>query len=392
MRVALLHAFAAEAGGAETHVTWLQQRLVARGHVTTVVDLEARAARSAARFRQTVLEQIAAFAPEIVHLHNLNHAARRLVNVLANHGWPIVRTLHDHSVVCPAGSLFARGQPCERCLSGGIQHAGFNGCINVLEAVALSVSAGFGRWRPSAAISRFLTPSQALATTLRHAGVGTRIDVVGAFVPDDRFAADTPSPSRTVVFAGRHVAGKGLETLLSASRALQARVLVLGTGPLCESVSARVRSEGLSHVRVPGYVTGASYLDLLRRAAVVVVPSTAAEVCPTVACEAFAAGIPVIASAVGGLPELIGRDERGLLVPPGDPVALRRSIDELLNNEARRRAMGLAARAYARDHLTADRYCLRLADIYAEVSALPRRRSRGFRFRRSLAAGTATHA
>jgi glycosyltransferase involved in cell wall biosynthesis len=117
-----------------------------------------------------------------------------------------------------------------------------------------------------------------------------------------------------------------------------------------------------------GHLTGADYFEQLRRATIVVVPSEAADVCPMVACEAFAAGIPIVASAVGGLPELVGANARGLLVPPGDPDALRRAIQELLTDEALRRALGRAALEYARGCLNPEAYYSRLTAIYADVS------------------------
>jgi glycosyltransferase involved in cell wall biosynthesis len=353
MRIALLHQHG-DPGGAEYPVRTLRNLLIERGHRAIVIDpvAQVRTGRGFSRASRLapMLDQIQAFAPDPVHLHNLDLVDGGIVAALAGRGWPIVRTLHDHSIVCPAGSLFARGQPCERCLGGRFYRAGLNGCIGVPVAFGLALSSLARRHDPMPGIARFLAPSEALKQALVRAGVRKRVDTVGHFLAADRFVNGQATRERTVVFAGRLVSGKGLETLIDAVSGLDARVVVLGRGPLGDALAERVRRERLSNVVMRGRLEGEEYVRELSTAAVVVVPSVAAEAFGLTACEALAAGVPIVATTVGGLPDLVGDNERGLLVPPGNGAALRQAI-ELFGDDERRRRMAAAARQHARDHL-----------------------------------------
>jgi glycosyltransferase involved in cell wall biosynthesis len=88
-------------------------------------------------------------------------------------------------------------------------------------------------------------------------------------------------------------------------------------------------------------------LSVLRRAAVMVVPSIWPDPCPTTVLEAMALGVPVVASAAGGIPELLTDGVEGRLVPPGDPQQLSAAIYQVVNDPSRRQAMGMAGRARA---------------------------------------------
>jgi glycosyltransferase involved in cell wall biosynthesis len=123
---------------------------------------------------------------------------------------------------------------------------------------------------------------------------------------------------------------KGVEELVEATEGRN--LVVVGDGPLRADVPAAL-----------GFLSGAALEERYARAAVVVCPSRR-EGFGLVCAEAMARARPVVATAVGGLSELVADGETGLLVPPQDPPALRTAIDSLLADQALRRRRGEAGR------------------------------------------------
>ncbi|MFD5467936.1 glycosyltransferase family 4 protein [Kitasatospora sp. NPDC127059] len=154
-------------------------------------------------------------------------------------------------------------------------------------------------------------------------------------------------PDRPLVLAvGRLVPQKAFGLLLDATGELsgldpEPLVLLAGDGPEAGPLRERVAAEKLP-VRLLGYRTDVP--DLLAAADVVVV-SSRWEARSLVVQEAMRAGLPVVATAVGGIPELVG--DAAVLVPPGDPVALGRAVRELLADPARRERLVAAGRQQA---------------------------------------------
>jgi glycosyltransferase involved in cell wall biosynthesis len=138
-----------------------------------------------------------------------------------------------------------------------------------------------------------------------------------------------------VLWVGLMVPVKRLDVLAEAMALLpEVPAVLAGSGPDRPAVPP--------NVTMPGFV--ADVRPLLAKADVLVLPS-AAENCPLVVLQAMAAGLPVVASGVGGVPELVADGETGLLVPPGDAEALADALRNLLRDKALRARMGVAGRA-----------------------------------------------
>lgn len=173
-----------------------------------------------------------------------------------------------------------------------------------------------------------LAVSQSIAAQARRLGArDVRVVPPGIEIPaESSEEADPPE----VLFVGRLSPEKGVHELLQAADGLN--LVVVGDGPLRAAVP-----NGL------GYVSREEVLDRYRRAAVVVCPSRR-DGFPVACAEAMAHGRPVVASDVGGLPDMVVDGETGFLVPPRDPRALRAAIDRLLADPDLRRRLGRAAR------------------------------------------------
>lgn len=180
-----------------------------------------------------------------------------------------------------------------------------------------------------------LAPSESLADAARELGARkVRVVPAGVEVPE---AVGEPDDPPHVLYVGRLSEEKGIEELLEATEGMP-RVIV-GDGPLRERAPDAV-----------GFVAPDALRPFYERAAIVACPSRR-EGYGVVAREAMAHGRPVVATAVGGLPDAVEDGVTGLLVPPRDPVALRVAIKRLLGDPELRARLGGAAREHAREHL-----------------------------------------
>jgi glycosyltransferase involved in cell wall biosynthesis len=204
-------------------------------------------------------------------------------------------------------------------------------------------------------------------------------------------AADPPPPPKatTLAVVGRLIPIKGHDVLLRALAAVRPRVTdltlrIAGDGPLDAGLRSTVRDLALDDaVLFLGRV--APVAPVLEEAGIVVVPSFG-EGFGMVALEAMERGRPVIASAVGGLPEIVEDGRTGLLVPSGDVGALAAAIEELAGDPDRAAAMGAAGRVRAVERFSQDRCTDRIEALYrAALEAAGERRLRRSSHTRSSA-------
>jgi glycosyltransferase involved in cell wall biosynthesis len=172
----------------------------------------------------------------------------------------------------------------------------------------------------------------------------------------------------SVVFAGRLSPEKGVDTLIDAVGRLSGsvRLDVAGDGP------DRERLERLAggRVRFLGRVDADTVDALIGEAVAVAVPSRWYENQPMIVLEAFARGVPVVATDLGGTPELVRHGTDGFLVAPDDAAGLAAALQTLVDDPARSRAMGKAARERAVTEFAPDVHLARLAEVYAEAERL----------------------
>ncbi|HET6509457.1 MAG TPA: glycosyltransferase family 4 protein [Baekduia sp.] len=341
----------------------------------------------------------------------------RLLTRLAGRGWDVALTSPGHT---PAVELTEAGYPWEALEVGGLEHgAGARAVASWPRARKLSREVDVTYLNGTVA-GRLLPALRGHATVLhvhdivdrvpRHwhgadlvladsRAVGARLDpldvhVIGCPVDLDPPRAGTPpwptdgqaGPRGPVVgFVGRLVPRKGALDLVKAAPAIRAarpdvRIVIVGDDPYADEESdyaAAVRaSDEVEHV---GRVTGAA--SILGHLDALVLPSRQ-EPFGTVVAEAMAAGTPVVATRVDGLPELVADGVTGALVEPGDTAALAVAVLRVLDDHA---AMSAAARAAA-ERFGADAYAERVHDLLVDVLPGIRAEER----RRGLHDGAAT--
>jgi glycogen(starch) synthase len=213
--------------------------------------------------------------------------------------------------------------------------------------------------------------SRRLADLLVAGGLDPgRVQVIPSGVDLRRFAGPLPDPAPDlpcprVLFVGRLAPQKGVSTLLDAVPLLRNRaaVVLVGDGPQRPALERQAGRLAPGRVRFQGFVPHAEVPAWLAAADVLVLPSIYEEL-GSVLLEAMAAGLPVVASAVGGIPDALGA--AGRLVPPRDPAALAAAVDEVLDDPALAARLGEAARRRA-TAFSWDALAGRVLDLYREV-------------------------
>ena len=174
-----------------------------------------------------------------------------------------------------------------------------------------------------------------------------------------------------VAFVGRCEAAKGVFDLLDAVADLAAalpdvRVICAGDGNL-DQVRRRAGELRLAgRVKLAGWIGREACGELLRTCSVFVLPSHA-EGAPMSLLEAMAAGCPVVACAVGGIPDIVRHGENGLLVTAGDPASLAHAIERVLRDRALAERLGAAARESVARQYTTERAMQRLDQLFAQL-------------------------
>jgi glycosyltransferase involved in cell wall biosynthesis len=204
-----------------------------------------------------------------------------------------------------------------------------------------------------------VTVSRATARRLAELGLPEPF-VLPNFVREDSFVERSRADEGRYAFvSGRLVPEKGFDTAIAAARAARVPLLVAGDGPDGERL--RGLAAGDAQVRFCGRLTEAALAEARAGAAVALAPSRWDEPCPYSVLDSLAAGVPVLVSDRGGLPELTAPHEA---LPPGEAGAWARALGELWGNPALRRERGEAALARARERFGEQRYYEGLIGLY----------------------------
>jgi glycosyltransferase involved in cell wall biosynthesis len=320
---------------------------------------------------------IEAFRPDVVHLHNIYHQlSPSVLRPLARRHLPNVMTLHDYKLACPTYQFLDHGKICEACLGGHFYHAATHRCKDGSAAASLLAtveSYAHGITHAYSPVKLFIAPSRFLAGKMIEARVfPDRMRLLNHFIDSGPIAVREGSGAG-FVFAGRLSPEKGADLLIEAAGRLpNVNVEVLGDGPArleLERLAARV-APGRIHFR--GRVDKASVHAAMRAALAVVVPSRWYENQPITILEAFACGVPVIGTTLGGIPELVNDAVNGYTVAPDDATALAARMQALADRPEIAAEMGRAARGLAETAFAPDLHMKGIADIYTEAGAVAR--------------------
>jgi glycosyltransferase involved in cell wall biosynthesis len=270
----------------------------------------------------------------VVHAHNLLPTLgwRALAAARAG-GARVVLHLHQYRLVCAVGVCFTRGAECTRCHGRDtLPGVRLNCRGSAPEALAYAASLALWQRRVVAQADAVIVPSRFARERLRELGAPLPWERVHVLAPPLRApvaatAVDAGAGSYALVVA-RLSPEKGVDVAIDACRAAKIPLVVAGDGP---QRTALERRAGDAAVRFVGQVDAARLATLRAGAAIALAPSRSAETFGLAVAEAMAAGLPVAASRVGALPELLDADA---LVPAGDAGALAGAIARLAGDRA----------------------------------------------------------
>lgn len=302
---------------------------------------------------------------DVVHAHNtfplispsLHHACRRA-------GVPVVQTLHNFRLLCPAATFVRDGALCEDCVGRppwpAVQHGCYRGSRVQTAVVAATTTLHHWRGTWQRDVARYIVLSEFNRRKFIEAGwPAEKLVVKPNFVAASTFNSSERSG---FLYVGRLSPEKGVDTLGQAMAQLAQHasgvsLQVAGDGP------ARPALTGLDNTRLLGSVAQPAVMPLMATAQAVVVPSICYEA-PRTLIEAFATGTPVIASRIGAMADWVQHGETGLLFPPGDASELARTLQWAADNPRLMQQMGARARTAYEAHFTPERNLQALLALY----------------------------
>jgi glycosyltransferase involved in cell wall biosynthesis len=388
-RILLVHADYRQRGGEEAMVEAESELLRSHGHVVEELRFDNAAWASSggptgrlrqgletvwsSRARRRIRRTVDAFRPDLVHVHNTFPSASPSIYSALPKNVPVVQTLHNYRLVCPAGTLFRAGRPCLDCLGRavpwpGVKHACYRGSASQSGVVA-TMLATHRLLRTWSRIDAFVALNPRMRELMITGGLpGDRIRTVPNFLEPDPGAGTGPRSG--FLYLGRLTEEKGLRVLIEAARATPGLVRVAGDGPLA-SVAAEAAAEGA--IEYLGHRQRATLIEDIQSAVAVVVPSVWYEPFGMVVLDAFAAGTPVIASRIGAIPDIATEGETGLLIDAGDAGALANAMQWALDNPKRMLEMGKHARGAYETRFRGPAHLEALLDVYRFAAANRRR-------------------
>ncbi|MES2663968.1 MAG: glycosyltransferase family 4 protein [Pseudomonadota bacterium] len=310
------------------------------------------------------------FQPDIVHVHNTFPLISPAIYWVAYRmRIPVVQTLHNFRLHCPQAMYLRDGKVCEDCIGRVPWRGAAHGCYRDSK-VQSAVLAGMvtmhrmlGTWQNK--VTRYIALNEFCRQKFIQGGLpADKIMVKANFVDFPQLPAQD---RQGLLFVGRLSAEKGIEVLANAMQRIatqqikQVKLRVAGTGPEAELMRK------LSGVTLLGALNGDTVREEMSQASALILPSIWYENFPRTLVEAFGCGLPVIASRIGALAELIEDGVTGLLFDVNNADDLAAKIQWAENNPEKMLAMGVNARNLYEKEFTAARNYTQLMHIYRDA-------------------------
>ena len=313
--------------------------------------------------------------PEVVHVHNtFMMISPSIYSACSEAKVPVVQTLHNYRLLCPAATLFRSGKVCEECVGGSFWPSVKYGCYHdsrsTTAVVALMLTAHRLRGTWDREVTCYVALTEFSRRKLIEGGLpADKIFVKPNFVDPDPRART--GDGDYALFVGRLSPEKRVSTVLAAWKYLPRSIpiKVIGGGPDRPQLEAQAIKDGLSHVQFLGQIPRDQTLAAINQARFLVFSSEWYENFPVTIAESFACCTPVIASHMGAMQEIVTHGRTGLFFSPGDPQDLAQRVEWAWNNPAEMRAMGIEARREYESKYTAEKNLPMLMEIYQHAIA-----------------------
>lgn len=318
--------------------------------------------------------------PDIAHVHLIwGGLSPSILEVLRINKIPIVHTIHDYRMICPAYTFRTiKGEVCERCKGGNYYHCFLRRCSKgrLLESALMTYEMYVRNrsYTPSKLIDGFIFVSR--FAELKHVEFDVRFSrketiVLYNFWPG-RPAGDAEEPTRYdsyYLFYGRLSKEKGISTLIKAFENFPSLQLwIVGDGPMKEELVAYCNAKGLENISFKGYLSGDALYTAVRQAKFVCVPSEWYENNPMTIVESYALHTPVIGARIGGIPEIVDEGQTGFGFESGGQKSLQSAIQRAESiTEEEYAKMRQCAGEFAASHFSKEKHLTTLTDFYQTI-------------------------
>jgi glycosyltransferase involved in cell wall biosynthesis len=316
------------------------------------------------RFEKVLVE----FKPDIIHLNNIHKHLTTSILLEANkQKVPVVWTLHDFNLICPNISFISKNKICERCKKlkyvAPIKEKCSNNSLAASAVIAVEKLLHDVQ-QVRKRVNIFIAPSQFLKNKFVEYGFAKqKIEVLPNFYEANKhYERENDFGGKYYFYLGRISAEKGVETLCKAVNGAGIKLILAGEGPLKNELEKRY---GSRMIRFVGYKSGKQLWNLRKRAWFLVLPSECYENNPFSIIEAFADGVPAIASNLGGIPELVQNNKTGFLFEAGDVKQLTNLLKKTFSmNKTVRNKLGENGRTLIKNNNDPEIYYKKLLQIY----------------------------
>lgn len=315
------------------------------------------------------------FSPDVVHFHNIFFTLSPSVyQACRDENIPVVQSLHNFRLLCSNGLFFRNGQPCEKCIKKSFWHGVYHGCFKGSRAATVFIARMLARhWKAGTwndMVDVFVTATEFTRGKYVQGGIDPEKIVLkpNFLYPSPASIGYADLRKKGALYVGRLSEEKGVDVLLEAWKSISGIPLrIVGSGPLLEKFQKYVRENHILNVEFLGHVSSREYEVNMREAKILLVPSRCYENFPRIVAEAYAYGLPVVASRLGSLAEIIEDGRTGYLFAPGDADDLILKVNKALCDEDRLLKMSAVARQVFEEKYGPDKNYQRLIDIYHQA-------------------------
>jgi glycosyltransferase involved in cell wall biosynthesis len=311
--------------------------------------------------------------PDVVHVHNTFVMISPSIYEACKHaGVPVVQTLHNYRLFCPASTFLRNGLPCEDCVTGSllssVRHRCYRGSTGASAAAATMLAVNHKRGTYENDITRYIALTNFARDKFVECGLpAEKMLVKPNFVHPD--PGERQLIGNGAVFMGRLTPEKGMATALKAWKLLppEMELKVIGDGPSLDDLRRIAMDLRLKNVTFLGRLPRQRAFEYLANARFLLFPSEWYESFPMTILEAYAHGVPVVAARMGVMPEIVKENQIGLLYEPRNPQSLAEVVEGLWRNIGWIRQLSKNARREYETLYTAEENYRQLMAIYNEA-------------------------